>query len=723
MVSLYPEPNFSDPATRNNFTSGPAWKTDRGQYDFRFDHVASSRDSLFVRYSFYRFESLRGAPLEGLARGGVFNDRAADDNKGRHLAVSETHTFSPNVVGEFRFGYKFLRVDKDIDSDVPSSEANALFGLRVPPQDNVFGLPRFLLSGGLGYIGLGGSSFQPNIKNTRTFQILENVSWIRGNHSFKFGADVRFDRSDITGSQHARGIFNFNGKFTGVSFGDFLLGQLNTGLLRTQSLGDLRFQSWMFHAQDDWKVTPNLTLNLGLRYELTSPWFDSQNRMNKIILEPGPDFGRTITAGERGAGWSGRRLVNTDTNNFGPRLGASWKFAERWVLRAGGGVFFGGQQAVGGARRMIVNFPFFSQVLRASTNTAPAFLLADGFPDGFLGDLSSGASRPANVDLVHWSGNMPLPTIYQWNVSLQRQLGRDFGLTAAYVGSSSNYLLGRYNVNASPIGDPATERQRRRFFSGVGEILFLTFYGSANYHGLDLSLERRFARGYSLQLGYTWSHAISNIIEQFVEGDNISPQDIDCYACERGSTSNDVRHRIATGYMIEFPFGQGRQFWSGAGWASTLFGGWELSGVLSAQTGQYFNVFLPNALSNLGSRGPGVWRPHVSGSHELPNPGPDGWFDPSAFSVPRDGAGNPAFGNLGRNSLQEPGIFNWDVGLMKNFQPVERIEVQLRWEVFNVTNTPSYGTPDSNVLSPAAGTIRSTHTAPGQMQFGLRISF
>ena len=721
LVELYPDPNLSDPATRNNFTSGEPWMTDRVQYDFRYDQTFSQNDSLFVRYSTYTFDQNRGAPLPGIARGGVGNDRARDDNGGSHFVLSETHVFNPNVINEFRFGRKFLGVDKDIDSDVPLSDLANQYGLRgIDTSDNLFGLPRFAMAGNLPFIGLGGSGFQPNIKDTWTYQWMNNLTVIRGNHSIKIGADIRYDRTNIVGSQNARGIFNFNGKFSGISLADFMLGWLNNATKSTQVLSDQLFRSYMFFVQDDWKVTPNVTLNLGMRYELTSPWFDENNRMNKLSIDS-QNYGQTITAGEFGDSWSHRALVNTDTNNWAPRVGIAWQPGLRWTVRGGAGVFFGGQQGLGASGRMLVNFPFVAQVQRTSGRAAPAFLLRDGFPADFLGDLSDPDNRPRNIRLNHWSTEFPMPTTYQWNFSVQRQLADNLGLTVAYVGSSSNFLLGVYNENAATRGDPGTEASRRKHFEDVGNFNYRTPYGSSNYNGLNTTLAKRFSGGNLWTIAYTWAHGIGNTPEQFVGGET-GVQDPTCFSCQRGSNSSDVRQRLATSYVVELPFGRGKPLLDRGGAINAIFGGWQLTGLLQAQTGQYYNVTLPNAFSNLGTR-VGTWRPDVIGEHRVSNPGPDKWYERTAFEIPRDANGVADFGNVGRNTMQEDGIFNWDIGLQKSFYPTERTEVQFRYEVFNLTNHPSFSVPNRNVRSPAGGTIRGTNTDPRQMQFGLRIVF
>ena len=245
----------------------------------------------------------------------------------------------------------------------------------------------------------------------------------------------------------------------------------------------------------------------------------------------------------------------------------------------------------------------------------------------------------------------------------------------------------------------------------------------ASYHGLETTLTKRFSKGFTFTSAYTWSRAMSQTQELFVAGDNGSAQDQTCFACERGPSSNDTNHRWVNSYIVDLPFGRGQKYLTRGGVLNAIFGGWQMTGILSMQSGQFYDLTLANSAANLGTNSVGAWRPNVVGEHRLSNPTPDLWLNPEAFETPLDASGNPTFGNLGRNSLQEGGIFNWDVGLMKNFQVTERVRLQFRWEAFNLTNHPSYGTPNTNLSSPDVGKITSTLGLPRQQQLGLRVSF
>ena len=726
LADLYPAPNFAD-NTRRNFVNNPPWTTDRDQLDFRYDHTFSANDNFFVRYSHYRYDNLRAAPLPGIARGSVGNDRSLDDNDGDHLASSWTHVFSPTMINEVRVGYKWLKVNKVQDAP-PQSELNAQFGLNGLNEDpSILGLPRFQLTGGLAHAGLGGSPNLPNGKVSQTWQFVDNLTVIRGNHSLKMGADLRHDFADILGSQQATGTFRFNGRYTGIALGDGLLGWVDRGQSGTTIDANMNFDSYMFYFQDDWKITPKFTLNLGVRYELTTPYVEQDDRMNRVEFDAGSDFGRIIRAGELGGGTADRALISFDKNNWAPRIGFAWQPGANWTVRSSGGVFYGGSQGLGASARMLRNFPFVAAVSARGSGSAPVFLLQDGFPSDFLGDLNAPVTSvddlPRNSVMRTWSKEFPMPQVYQWNFSVQRQLNDTMVLTTAYVGSSSTNVQYSYNINAPGIGPSNTERQRRPFFSSLNGVTYRTPAAHASYHGLETTLTKRFSKGFTFTSAYTWSRSIAQTKELFVGGDNTTAQDVTCLACERGPSTNDTNHRYVNSYIVDLPFGRGQKYLNSGGVVNAIFGGWQMTGILSMQAGQFYDLTLANPTANLGTNGVGAWRPNVIGEHRLSNPTPNLWLNPAAFERPLDANGNPTFGNLGRNSLREGGIFNWDVGLMKNFQLTERVRLQFRWEAFNVTNHPSYGTPNSNLSSPDVGKITSTLGLPRQQQLGLRVSF
>ena len=716
---LWPQPNFAGSGTRANYIRNPPWSTTRDAVDARVDHNLSDKDKMFGRFSLMRYDNLRDSVLPQPARGDEGNDRAFDDNDARSVAFSYTRILRANLVNEFRYGFNRQKVDKRELTHEPFAQLLERYGIRgLPVSGRLFGLPRFALGGPISYEGLGEPGSMPNFKISQVHQYLNNLSWNRGRHDLKFGVDLRWNRSDIFGGNTSHGNFSFDGNFTRISLGDFLLGWPASVSLTTFLVGAMRFQNYMFYAQDDWKLTPKLTLNVGLRYELSTPWYEKHNNMNKLELGSGPGFNTIVVAGYCGSSWSCRALVNTDTNNWAPRLGLAYQLTPRTVVRAGAGVFYGGQGSLGADGRMINNWPYNRNATAQSTPTRPAILLKDGLPPDFLGGMDR---PPDNANWVVWEQNFPSPTVYQWNFTVQREICPNVSWTVAYVGSSTNYIMADYNWNGAPPGPPATERQRRKIPTW-NNVTLRTPLGAGNYHGLNTQLERRYTSGLYLSAAYTWGHAIDNVPEQFGGGGG-GLSDYRNFRLSRGHSNYDIRHRFVLGTVYELPVGRGRRWVSRPGLLELVLGGWQLSGIWSAQTGDYFTLTLANARQRLGATFIGDWWPDRLRSGRLEVRTADRWFDPTAFALPRDAAGNWYIGNAGRAILNSDGAFNIDLGLMKNFAISERVGLQFRWEAFNLSNTPTLDRPNANIESPDVAKIRGTFSTPRQMQFALRLAF
>jgi hypothetical protein len=708
MVSLWPEANLSSSGTRSNYTRNPPWNTSRDEFDMRGDHNFSLRDRMFARFSRTRYHELRDSVFPTPARGDLDGFRNNSDNPATSGAVSYTHIFKPTLLNEFRYGLSRQKaLWQELDKQL-LSELTAQYGIRgIPGNDRLFGLPQFSLGGPISYTGLGEPGTMPNYKLSQVHQLVDNLSWFRGNHNFKFGADVRFSRSDADIGNVTHGNFTFDGSFTGISFADFLLGDTASASLSTQLAGEMRFRDYMFYAQDDWKLTPRLTINLGLRYELDTPWYDKHNNMSQLEITPGPDFGKILQAGYCGNSYLCRSFSKLNTNDWAPRVGLAYQLNSRTVIRSGFGIFYGGEGALGANGRPIVNFPYSRNVTKVSSATAPALQLSAGFPSDFLGSTTV---PPPNLNWQVWEHSFPIPTTYQWNLAVQREIARNLSFTVAYVGSGSAYISSSYNWNGAPPGPPATEPQRRRI-QQWNTISLTTPYGHATYHGLDAQLEHRYISGFSLSASYTWSHSIDNIAERFGAGGG-GLQDFNNFSQARGNSNFDVRHRFSAGVIYELPFGAGRKY-----------GGWQLSGLLAMQTGHYFSLSVANARPRLGDTAIGTWWPDRIANGRLDHRTADHWFDTSAFVLPRDASGAWHLGNAGRDILNGDGPFNLDLGLMKSFALRESVHLQFRAEAFNLTNTPTLGDPNTNIESPDFGKVRSTISPPRQVQFAVRLSF
>ncbi|MGH9627630.1 MAG: TonB-dependent receptor domain-containing protein [Bryobacteraceae bacterium] len=646
------------------------------------------------------------------ARGGQGFKWNPSHNPAHSAALSWTKILSPSLINEARAGFSRLNVEVGSFTDEWLAPE---YGLNIPrADDRITGLPRINFTGRLGYTSIGESLFAPTQKISQNWQFLDNVTAIRSSHTMKAGIDLRFTRADNFSPQSGHGQFDFNGRFTGVSMADFLLGMANSYNQTNLQYVDGRFRSYMFYFQDDWKVTPRLTLNLGVRYELTTPMWNKYDRQNRIILEPGPQFGTFQYAGAGDGSLEDRALIRLDTNNWAPRIGLAYRAGERWTTRAGFGVFYGGLDRIGTGARMMANWPFNVRKGLVSTPAIPAVLLREGVPADFV---SAGETLPANSDLFSWSEKFPITQIAQWNASVQRQISGNLVLEVAYVGSSTSYIRDSYNMNAPMPGDPATEIQRR-LIPSINSIQLHTPFGHSSYNGLDVQLEKRYSQGFLFSLGYGWGHAIANVGEQW--GPDVGMQNVWNFDANRGTTGFNIRHRFVASYVYELPFGRGPRRANRNRTADLIFGGWNLNGITSMSSGRPYTPTLPNARVELGTAAVQQWRPDRIAPGSVDDPNPERWFDPSAFVRPCDASGC-RLGNAGVNILTSGGQINTDFGLTKYFPLTERFRLQLRVEAFNLFNTPAFDVPNSNLENPDAGKVRSTVSTPRVFQYALRL--
>jgi hypothetical protein len=450
LLALWPQPNFGGSGTRSNYIRNPPWNKNRHQIDVRVDHGFSANDRVFARVSVFNQNEFLDSILPGIARGGMSGFYNRGVNPSRNAALSYTRILSPVLLNDVRYGFNRHKSDQQELSEELTGDLVNRYGIRgIPPSNRLRGLPLMTFAGAIAYVGLGEPNL-PNFKLSQVHQFVDNVSWNHGNHNFKFGADLRFNRSDAYIAPNARGNFSFDGQFTGISFADFLLGYSATATLSTWLQGQMRFRDYMFYAQDDWKLTPRLTLNLGLRYDLSTPWYDKHDNQNTLDINPGPAFGKIVKAGYCGSSVSCRALVNLDTNNWAPRLGLAFRLNTRTVVRSAAGVFYGAPMPFGQNTRGANNFPYLRQVVAQSTSSRPAVQLAEGFRADFLGQP---AAPPQDAGWIVWQTDFPFTAVYQWNFAIQRELTRNLSLTTAYVGSSSTYIPAEYDWNGFSVPD------------------------------------------------------------------------------------------------------------------------------------------------------------------------------------------------------------------------------------------------------------------------------
>ncbi|HTM51643.1 MAG TPA: TonB-dependent receptor [Bryobacteraceae bacterium] len=708
LLAIFPAPNL--PGISNNYLLNPAETRDGNNWDLKIDHRFSDRDLTFYRFS----RHLTGDFVPGGLPAPAWGSTSAGLSRFpvHQFVASYTHMFTPLLVNEARAGVGRLF----IDSHQPNYGVNVADQVGIPGINSGSdvirsGLPQ--ISIGSLTANIGDSGFRPTLIISENWQYSDNLSWYRGAHTFKFGGQILRRRYNLTQSTSARGIYSITGIYTqnlaspaGTGFGpaDTLLGLPANGniTLLGGSRGFRRTEFSTF-AEDSWKLSPSLTLNLGLRYEMFAyPWAEVYDRQANFL----PSRGDVFTANTKDL--PERTGTTTDKNNFGPRVGLAWKLNSRTVVRAAYGVFYQGE-SVPETNLPSQNPPFTGSV--AFTNNAAdlagARRLSQGFP------ISTATAFPTDGAVLYSAEHdFALPYTQQWNVGLQRELRGDFVLAASYVGTKGTGNILAPDIN-QPAPGPGAVNPRRPFprFSAINEV---SSSGSSTYHALQATAEKRVSHGLSFLLSYTWAHGLS-------DGDFIGGrQNLNNLRAERGRTATDLRHRFVGSWTWALPFGRNSH-----GVTQALIGGWQANGILSLYGGLPFTV--SSSINTLN--GSGGQRANRIGSGVLPNDQRtlQRWFDIGAFVTPAQ----YQFGNSGVNILEGPGTRTLDYSMFKNFyfSADRRRSLQFRGEMFNLFNTPQFNNPNAAIGGTGAGTISTAGSKPTfqrtsrSIQFALKLYF
>jgi hypothetical protein len=701
IANLYPLPNRN--VAFANFVSSPVSRDRNDVFDTRIDQRIGDKATLTARYSFGDrdlFEPFTG-PSFALVPG--FGDLVP--RRAQNLMLSETQVLSPRIVNETRFA--FNRIASAVTQEGGGASLNRQVGLPELSQNaRDFGLSFITATG---FSPLGDEFNNPQRSAVNTFQLLDNLNYVTGNHSLKFGFDFRDAEQNAFRDVQSRGFLNFSDQFplTGNALADLLLGfPALTGGAHVDNAQHLRTKSYNFYANDSWRAGARLTINAGLRYELNTPPVDAEDRAN-VYDTATRTLVRVGTSGIPRGGYS------ADKNNFAPRVGLAWTIDkdEKTVLRAGYGVYYD-QSALAPGEALYFNAPYFDLNLFFSLPNLP-LTLNNPFPNNFPFPLPKSA--------LAIQRDLRTPYLQHWNVNVQRQLGRSRVLEVGYVGSKGTKLLTARDIN-QPQASPVSPNPRPNPL--FDDIDIIESRANSNYNALQARLQQRLARGLSLLAAYTYSKSIDDASNFFTSaGDPNFPQDSNNARAERALSNFDVRHRLSVSYTYDLPFGKGRAFANEGGFITSLLSGWQTNGIVTLQTGRPFTVALLSDIdnSNTGRSNLGFGandRPNVVGSPHVSHPTPDDWFNTSAFVFPAFGT----FGNAGRNALVGPGYQNFNASLVKNAQFSESISLQLRAEAFNLFNHPNFNLPDNFLGSPTFGRILSAQS-PRHLQFGVKLLF
>jgi len=703
ILNLYPRPNRN--VLLQNFVSSPTQRDRNDSFDARLDHKIGERAELTLRYSCGNrelFEPFTG-PTFSLVPG--FGDQVK--RRSQNAMGALTYIFSPNLVNETRVA--FSRVAGSVLQE--ASRRNSDLGLPViSPNARDAGLS-FITVTGLSPLGDEGNNPQNSVTNV--YQVIDNATYVRGNHLITFGGDLRFAQQNAFRDVESRGRLQFSpfAQISGNAVADLLLGfPLLTSVARVDNPQHLRTNSYNFFVNDSFRLRPRLTVTAGLRYEYNSPPVDAADRANVYDLA-------THSLVRVGTGGVPRGGFNPDRNNFAPRVGFAWTIGkdEQTVVRAGYGVYYD-QSPLAPGEALYFNAPYFDNNIFFSLPGLP-LTLSNPFPAFFPFPLPDSA--------LAIQRDLRTAYMQHWNLNVQRQLGRRGVLEVAYVGSKGTKLLTARDINQPqpsvlPPGLPFVPRPNPQF----DDIDQLESRANSNYHSLQGRFQQQLSRGLTALVSYTWAKSIDDASNFFSSaGDPNFPQDSNNVRAERGRSNFDVRHRLSASYSYELPFGKGHDYLADAGWISTVLTGWQTYGIITLQSGRPFTAALLSEIDNSGT-GRSILgfgandRPNVVGNPNLDQRSPDRWFNTGAFAFPRPGT----FGNSGRNTLDGPGYQNVNVSLLKNTNLSERINLQLRAEFFNLFNHPNFNLPDNFLGSPTFGRITSARD-PRHVQFGVKLLF
>ncbi len=684
ILNIYPAPNLA--GLTNNFLYNPVRITTANDWDLKFDHRFSDNDAAWVRYSSSKNDltepSLMPAPANGNTSAGL------NDQPVKQVVISETHIFSASSFNEARFGFSRLNLrsfqlnyGKDVSAQI------GIPGSNVPGDILTSGLAGILTTG-LTSLGDGGV---PAIIVSENYQWDDNLTKIKGKHTLKFGVQVRRLRYNAFQSLMPRGSLTFTAFYTtnpaapngtGLGAAEDILGRPQSGVIAyVQGTRGFRRTEAAAYAQDDIKVSRNLTLNFGLRWEdyIGWPWVEVDNRMYDFVPA-------TQTVAQVGTAGIPRSGVNGNNHNFGPRAGLAWQPLDKTVVRVGYGIFYSAPQ-FDVTRNLAANPP--EGISTSFTNNQFDFPGARPASAGFIRPASGSL---ANAALNYVDPNSDMPSTQQWNVSVQRQLPLSLGLTVAYVGTKGTHLEARPDIN-QPVPGTSAIASRRPYplFQGI---LTSENIDNSIYNGLQVTLERRLARSLGMLLTYTYSHGIDDSSGDYNAFENSYNRNLD-----RGNSDFDVRNRFSASWTWALPF-------HSSGMMNRVVGGWQLNGILSLFPGLPFSVNSASNTLNNGSSSRASLLPGVNGALPADQRTIAEWFNIAAFTAP----GPQQFGNTGRNILRGPGTAQADMSLFKDF-PFTKNEarrLQVRAEFFNVTNTPQFNNPNTTVGTAPAGTVTSS---------------
>jgi hypothetical protein len=731
LINLYPLPNANNPALGYNYVSEPVRTLDEGKFDFRLDENLSAKDSFNARFSYDQAQSYVPGGSPGFAEQGAFASNQSIGNHARNASISETHIFSANSINQFTFGFNRI-------FDYITSQGNASCfanSIGIPNADlggNSCGLTSVELSSP--YWSLGDRGYTPFVGGTNVWTTSDTFDMIRGKHDIHIGGALRANQLNTVAVGFPNGFWVVSGQFTGDAAADLLTGWTAIGLHDQEFGGGNTGRRWKLYrpyVQDDWRVSKNLTLNLGLAWALLTPQSEVGNRMADFD----PATGRFLVAGQGGIG-SGAG-VNMDKTALEPRVGGAWKpFGKsNTVVRAGYGMYHDSSWNMG-AQGLWQNPPYYAESFEAGGNMSQGFQVYKTPPS------------PADFGgtILAQDRNFKQGRIQQFNVNVEQALPGDIVLTAGYAGSRASHMLefgNDINVTSPTACGTVSGYKLGCAANGGGvpipypafpysEIDSIYDVGKAHYNSLQIKAETKSQRhGLYGLVAYTYSRAYDTGFSDglgSVIGATYFPLP-NWQSLDWGLSQINLNHNFTASIIYQLPFGKGQKWDGGASAAANaLIGGWEVTLIEKASSG--FPVFVVDSNNTSGAgflntNAQSLIRPNQVCNPVLSNPTLSEWFNGACFVQPANGE----LGNANRTPLSGPGFVNTDFSIIKHFVPREGVRVDFRTEFFNLFNHPQFGAPGLNgygadLASPSTFTaINYTVNNPRLVQFAIKVVF
>jgi hypothetical protein len=714
LVALYPAPtqtgNVQNGRPVNNYSALRDGTENTHKFDAKGDYSINDKNQVSARYSYIRQKFNRDAIFPGLGDG--VGNQGAQFNENNSLAANWTRTIGTRMVNNLRYGRNFTFAEF-AHATANDQKADA-FGFRGIPADllQVGGLPQIDVNN---YNDLGTRNFRPQFQEPKLNQLVETFSVTAGRHFLRTGFEMRLKDNSFIDVTRRTPSYGIPGVFTGDSMGDLLLGMPESVQLNTVPTVNQLQRAFSFFAQDDFKVSRTLTLNLGVRYEYTTPFYGSGTNKN---INFNPATGGLLVADDKD-----KYLTTPDKNNFGPRLGVAWQMIpEKVVLRGGYGIFYNTEDIYGSEANLPLNPPQLTQARLQRVGTGPAPLrLSDAIPANVLSNYDSRTVGLRTRERDQRSG-----MIQQWNIATQFQLNKASTFELAYVGNRGRNLFALYERNQTNFGVDGSVPANRPFPQWQG-IQTGASRARSWYNAMQMKFEHKLQSGLYAIVSYTYASALD---EAGTWDAGASPQFRDNFAAERGGMTQTPRHLMTIGTTYELPVGKGKRWGSGFSKAADLvLGGWNASAFVSRRTGLPINVGLTGAGTNprtglnyrfFDRNGGGLRPDRIGAGNSGIDPKTDRFkfLDINAYQV--QALNTP--GNAARNSAYGPNQFVTNFKLGKTFRIVEGHNVDFRWEAFNLFNTVNFNNPSTTYGASNFGVITSAQD-PRVMQLAIRYSF